>query len=301
METKPEIEIYLTDRHFIYFDDLSRDIVLQDLSLTGPAIAIDHDLEILAENDWAIHIDMWFTDPGIARVLTRTSFKATCDGSDVWSDNLTEVYLAKALELTRDAYNEQCKIAGIRSILEDSFFSYELVADVLELFNNSLDQRDLYFGEDEELYVYNQISFPPGPNTTFVMIGTFAILDQVLFTNSSYRRTENLAAIEKLVPLQTYNTVKLKGVKSQHGETVILNLKQSIAYILLIQLALSLLLTQYDRLKEGLEKAGMKEAMVDKYITNSTAFMNTIRKSYTDNGVIITNFDNPIDWLEIIH
>lgn len=294
-----EIPINVTDKKILKFNNLEVDTALN--AGTSNGIELQHDLELLVANQWLVHIDTWFAEPGKASIICRTTFTLTTAFENIWLRSIAVEYVKFALLTCRTAFNMECSRHGIDATLGEDFAGDQIVGMCLDALLEDVSNNGLYREEDQALYNWNTFRLPPGGDNSFIASATVMVLDEVLLENPSFNRIRNIQAFNQCLPFRFYITIKLKLIQLLAGETIYLNLKQFTLYILMIRCSCTLLLSDhYQHLKDPLEKKGFEEHDLDAYLKAASAFLNELNTDLRGMNVNITNWQDDIDWAAIV-
>jgi hypothetical protein len=294
-----EIPIHVTDKRILKFNNLQEDVAL-NTGISG-GVKMQHDLELLVANQWLVHIDTWFTEPGKASIICRTTFTLTTAFENIWASGIAEEYVKFALATCRIAYNQESDRHGIDTALDENFTSDEMVALCLDALLRDVEANGLYLHEDKTTYNWQTFRMPPGGDNPFVASVTMMVLDEILLDNPAFNRHQNIETFNQYLPLRFYSTIKLKLFKLMAEEIIFLNLKQFTIYIFMIRCSCTLLLSDhYQYMNESLQEKGFTENEMNDYIKAVATFLNDINADLKSMGVSIGNWQDDIDWAALV-
>jgi hypothetical protein len=294
-----EIPINVTDKRILKFNNLQKDVAL-NTGITG-GIQMQHDLELLVANQWLVHIDTWFAEPGKASIICRTTFTLTTAFENIWARGIAEEYVKFALATCRIAFNQECTEHAIDAALDENFASDQMVTLCLDALLEDVEANGLYILEDTTTYNWQTFRMPPGGDNPFVASVTVMALDEILLDNPAFNRLQNMETFNQYLPFRFYSTIKLKLMKLMAGETIFLNLKQFTIYIFMIRCSCTLLLSDhYQHMDASLQEKGFTENEMNDYIKAVATFLNDINDDLKSMGVSIGNWQDDIDWAALV-
>lgn len=293
-----KINISIKQTNILKFNNLQTDTVLN--ATASPGIGLEHDLEMMGPDKWLVHIDTRFTQPGMASVLTRTSFKINTAFENIWAEPVAIEYVKNALAVCRECFNQECKVQDIDCFIEDGFAGANTTMCLQELLKD-VHANELYSNEDKSGYNWNTLKIPPGGYNGMVAFVTTKVLDEIFFNNPAFNRKKNIEIFNGFIPLRFYSTIKFKLIKLLDKKTIHLSLKQLTLYIFMIRCTCTLLLSQhYDSMKESLEKNGITEVLFNQYIKAASSFLNDIKTNFEKMDFTIMNLEEDIDWAGLV-
>jgi hypothetical protein len=205
--TQPLINIDIKDKRMLQFESLHTPSFLKELTNSSATIAFGHDIETTAPDEWLIHVDTVLKVPDAAKIHVRVSYSLTTKFENVWAPGVASEYVRTSLEITHEAFNAQCKAAGIDCEIGKDFASEARTREVWDLFFKEIKDANLYAGEDKKLYVRSFLNIEFGGNTAMLCSCTVVIMDQLFFDNKNFDRENHINSFNQSIPFRHYITI----------------------------------------------------------------------------------------------
>lgn len=298
MENVKNINLEITNRYKLHEEVYPSHPVkarykgVDDLSAN---VSFRFDYEQFPNDKWLFHGDTTLEVERCGWLITRTTFRINCTEAELFSPPIL-------LPLIKESF--KTVVGAFKNFAAENDFPVEETIDVNDRFAEKFVQHtiDTYRNraEDDEAnswaYDMDGMHLTPGGNTSLIVTGTFMILDHLLYENPEFDNEHNRDAFSEMVPLQVYETVKLKCMQIAEKE-IQLNWMHTIFFLICTDCALQMLIGEHaDKLIERTEKFGMSELRRKEYITFCSEMLEHYKNQMKEGKMTISNLENKIDW-----
>jgi hypothetical protein len=255
----------------------------------------DFDYEISAPDVWLVHIDFEIDFPEVARIRVRSNFEVCCIFEHLFTHDCLDLLHEQALELTIAAFNDHCtKPADEFEPLDKALYS-----EFLPEFSEQVIKKCLLNKENDLTFLspnINVFTLTKSDIIRFLITGTFAIMDEILYRNEAFDLKHNRAVFHEVFPSSLYYTTRFKCLEISKGD-VDLVMSQNVVFQTCMDCALQMLVGNH--FETLLSSAGMRvfsEEVQSRFLKFGTSFLEGTRRELQKNGVEITNLNERYDW-----
>jgi hypothetical protein len=294
----PNLEIYLFHVDYLWTD------IFPTSSFEDEEVALssNFDYEMLFDGTKRVYFDIGLKMNSVA-IMYRSGIEF--DGRDnSWADVFTHDFIFPLVKLSvqncYEAYSEFCEEHNM-------LYPHNLdINDIhLETITNSIIEQYVTYrsiSDVENAYLINNIGMECDiDDDMFVAFKcTFAILDEILFTNPAFNKGHNREAFSNCVPIQRYATLKHNCMQPDE-EVVQFSFYDTIMFFQCLDCALQMLVgDKSDRLLLAKEGKGIDKNMSTTFIKAGTEMFVVLRKMLQSSNARIINIENLPDWNSII-
>lgn len=289
---------------YIFFDDyIYTNINTIPFIDEGKAkFSSNFDYEMLFDETKRISFDIGI-EMDIVEITFRTAFEF--DGSEYsWKDLFEQDFIfilaKRSVDNCYDAFIEFCDTNNIpidHSIEIDQKVYEKITHETIEQYINYRSKSDL-----QHEYLINNVGLEceTGTDTIATIKPTFAVLDEILYLNDQFFRTNNCEAFSDFVPLPRYNTIKI-NCSIIEIDNIELNFYDTILFFICLDCALQMLIgDKSDILISAIEKKGVDKEMLKTFFKEGTELFKQLQEVLKSTNTRILNFDKQPDWNSIL-
>jgi hypothetical protein len=295
---KPDLKTYLFLTDYLWTDIFPTSSFEDEEAL----LSSNFDYEMLSDGTKRVYIDIGLKMNHVA-IMFRSGIEF--DGREnSWADVFTHDFIFllvnASVQNCYQAYSEFCEE-------HNKLYPYNLdINDVLpETITNSIIEQYVTYrsiSDVEHAYLINNIGVECeiDADMSVAFKCTFAILDEILFTNPAFNKAHNREAFSDYVPIQRYATLKHNCMQPE-AEVVQLSFYDTIMFFQCLDCALQMLVgDKFDRLLLAVEAKGIDKNMSTTFIKVGTEMFAVLRKMLQSSNARIINIENLPDWNSII-
>jgi hypothetical protein len=260
-----------------------------------------YDYERFPDNNWNVHVDIYFIAHQHFQIISRSSFKLQCEVKDIFTKEMTEHMVKESLDNTITMLNEKVKnkqldfntsMIPFQQLVVDNFS-----AEIIETFDEARREDE---SEMDEESVNAGMSFTSSDTTKLAFNATIAILDLILYKSPHFDRKHNKNIIEDALPLGAYITLRENSLKINTGDLK-LNYYSGVYLIIAMDIALQLLVgDHFEKLIEDLEKAGLDDLARKNFIKFGSQLLEGIKMAFDKGYWKMDNLKVRYDWNNLI-
>ncbi|SDC85333.1 hypothetical protein [Williamwhitmania taraxaci] len=260
-------------------------------------LVCNFDYDTLFDGTKRVYIDIGIVGNSID-VMYRSGIEfngTNISWEEIFTNNFLYNRVEDAINNGYEAYLDFCKKQNIS-------YPHHLIANKrqVEAFTSSIvNQYNIRRDSDiEHEYLINTIGLEcaTGTDTILLIKGTFAILDEILFTNLAFKNALNRDSFGDIVPIPKYATIRYTCMQIEY-EDILLSFFDSILLYQMIDCALQLLVGDKSEIvKVMLAKIGIADEEQRMYTKLGTELFTRLREMLQQANARIINCENFIDW-----
>lgn len=256
---------------------------------------------------WYIYIDIGIRIENIAQVFVRSSFeliKRNTEWDEIFNEKiftpLTGLALDKAIE-NFYKFLEKKSVELAKTLKLDGLQGDEHVKIIADkLLKQYTTYRRIDDINNEYLNTHITIVHNQTYDSEIKIKMTFAVLDEVLYSNNQFKREHNRKVFFEEVVETKYHTLKYNSYEIEQ-KPVKHTLTQTIFFMICVDCALQILVSdKADILIDSLEKKGVTAQMIKDYIHHGSDFLNTTNEWFRESNVEIGNLKEKHEWYNLI-
>jgi hypothetical protein len=295
---KPDLKTYLFLTDYLWTDIFPTSSFEDEEAV----LSSNFDYEMLFDGTKRVYIDIGLKMNQVA-IMFRSGIEF--DGREnSWTDVFTHDFIFPLV----NASVQNCDQA-YSGFCEEHNMLYPHNLDIndilLETITNSIIEQYVTYrsiSDADHAYLINTIGLECDIDADMLVLFkcTFAILDEILFTNPAFNKAHNREAFSDCVPVQRYATLKHNCLEPEE-DVVQLSFYDTIMFFQCLDCALQMLVgDKFDRLLLAVEAKGIDKKMSATFIKAGTEMFAEFRKMLQSSNAHITNIENLPDWNSII-
>jgi len=294
----PSTNLYIFFNDYIYTNINTIPFIDED----DAVFSSNFDYEMLFDGTKRISFDISLK-MNTAEITFRTAFEF--DGREYyWKDLFEPDFILKltsrSFENCYEAFTEFCETNNIsfsHNIEIDEKVFEEISKKTIEQYINYRSKLDV---QHEYLINTEGLECVSGTDSIATIKPTFAVLDEILYLNSQFHRTNNREAFSDFVPLPRYNTIKINCSLIEVSD-IQLNYYDTIQFFICLDCALQMLVgDKSDILISAIEKKGIDKEMIKTFFKVGTDTFKQLREVLQSSNARILNIENQPDWNSIL-
>lgn len=266
------------------------------------AITSNFDYDITDSENVMLFCDITIRLPRIAIQSTRCTFKVNLPN---FANVFTLEYLRYPVYMTIfyafDALKDICEennlpfpegMDPLSPNVDDATLEM-ICSDMINIFQQNRAPNDM---DNKELMLEYGLCFTPGWEMRNLLIITFSVIDQLIYTNTAYNRLHNRKVFFAEVPEMRFSSLRLKCAKINDQEINLTDF-ESIFLLKCIECSVHILLSDKgDRLESVLKEWGADAEVLDNYYKSATELFKIYHKPQVEQFL---NAPKP-DWEKLI-
>jgi hypothetical protein len=298
MQETREVELFLFHTGYNWVD-IAPIPTMEENELV---ITSNFDYEMLPDDTKRIYVEIGLKTYALA-IEYRTGVEF--DGEEfAWTDIFNHNFIHPVVELAikncRQAYYDFCEEHSITYPHNIEINEEQSEGIASTIVNQYVSYRRFTDEKNEYLISTPGLEFEIGTDVELVFECTFAILDEILFTNPAFDRAHNIEVFTDHVYIQRYSTIK-QNCTQPEDEVVELSLFDSVMFLESLSCALQMLVgDKSDMVEAILERKGIDKEQVKSYIKVGTGLFAQFCDMLESSNARILNLENQPDWNRLI-
>jgi len=264
-------------------------------------ISCNYDYKILPNGAWLIFFDIGLTLQSTTDTVYRTGFQfpqTDLRDTDIFNERIVYYMLEKAVKNCIREYKDNCEEYDVKAT--EFVVSPEIIQPFVDTtINQYFDYRKQ--NDNDNINLINNIGVlcNPEDDTRIIFLGTFLVVDELLYSHSGYDSAFNREAFNDIVPLPKYNT--LNAICTQIETAPIqLTILENILFLKCLDCAMQVLLSdKADKMLSYLARYGLTAEVQKVFFKLGTEYFQNCKDALAQSNVRILDLEKSHDWASL--
>jgi hypothetical protein len=258
---------------------------------------ISYDLEFEQDGTILLHLDTIMMIENLLDLSLRVSYRMKCSLEETFTKEVMEPLAGHCIELLKNEVmvneDERVKKIDLRHI-EDSYYVIEKLTTVFVEGEVAGGLRH----EGPEMFEPSLLIEKPG--IFGLLTATIvSVMDQLLFTNKNFDNQKNRNALNSIVSINQYITVKHHMVMVDAGP-VTFNFRQHLTFLMLLDCTCQMLVGDHDyEFFKGLELVNVDAEARKLYLKTAQSFYKDTLDNFKKNNITVTFLEKTRNWNQV--
>ncbi len=263
--------------------------------IEGVDFGISYDVEFGKKGGIIFHLYTNMVTEGIFNLFLVSSFRLSCSLKEIFTPEMMYPLVGRALFLMKN----QVELSNNNRTNKLNMSLIDIGWDVVEGISNVFLEGET---AKEEFLTESKNMYAPALNITksglieLLGVTMVNIMEQLLFTNPNFDHIRNQSALNEIVGINQFVTLKHRMMKLAKEETI-LNNRQHVLFLLLLDCTCQLLLGDNgEEFYDGLDGVKINAQSRLLFLKEAQKFYAQAMKNYKENGSKIPFLEKTRDW-----